>query len=60
MLQGSEGGGWGYTYLNIFLKCSVSAHKIFTGKIGHLFVIKSKKKKNTNSLFFYAQFSLKL
>ena len=42
--SGVGGGvGWGYTCVNISLKCSVSVHEIFTGKRGHLTGIKFKK-----------------
>ena len=41
---GSGVGGWGYTCVNISLKCSVSVHEIFIGKRGHLTVLKLKKR----------------
>ena len=55
---GSGVGGWGYTCVNISLKCSVSVHEIFIGKRGHLTVIKLKKElKFIDKFFFYVQFS---
>ena len=37
-------GGWGYTCVNISLKCPVTVHEHFTGKRRHLTVIKFLKR----------------